>query len=148
MNKELLIESVSLSRTLDEARIKFLSALEKTTRERPGIKICYVIGTVTSDGPEHIQENLKLLKERSAKVAETFEGIAFSAADLFNQTLFDRFNKVGAKNQDYLDFWEAIIKSGYITDIVRTPKWQLSIGASHESKIAIEGGLQVQDYSE
>lgn len=140
------MESVQPATTITDARVRFLSALEKVTHDTPEIKICYVIGTVTSEGPEHIDENLKLLKERSSKVAEHFDGIVFSAADLFNQTLFQRFDSAGAKNQDYLNFWEEVIRSGYITDIVRTPKWQLSRGASHENRIATEVGIGIQDY--
>ena len=148
MSKEFLMESVFPATTINDAQTRFLSALEKTRIENPGIKICYVIGTVTSDGPEHIDENLRLLKDRSAKVAEHFDGIVFSAADLFNQTLFARFDGAGAKNQDYLNFWETIIRSGFITDIVRTPRWELSIGASHENRIANEVDLQIHNYLE
>lgn len=148
MSKEYLIQSVSDTFTLSEAEINFLDAL-KTLREKyPKTKIYYVIGTVTSDGPEHIDENLQILKKRSTLLGHEVDGIVFSAADIFNQKLFDRFNSNGAVNQDYLNFWEHILESKLITDIVRTPRWEKSMGASHENRIASRVGISIHDYSD
>ena len=148
MSKEILSKSVAETWTLAEAEEKFTQALELISRTKPSEKIYYVIGTVTSDGPEYIERNLKLLKDRSENVSNVLKGTVFSAADIFNNTLFDRFDAKGAVNQDYLDLWEHVLKTGYITDIVRTPGWEKSGGASHENRIAKMTGIAIHDYSE
>lgn len=148
MNKEFLTTSISGSSSLLEAELNFLEALKYIKEQSPDLLIYYLIGTVTSDGPEYIERNLQLLKERSQKAGEVLDGIVFSAADIFNQQLFDRFDKRGAVNQDYLDFWEDILKSGFITDIIRASGWEKSMGASHENKIASQEGIAIHDYSD
>lgn len=65
MSKETLIESVANTFTLPDAQTGLLNALKRIREKNPDKKILYVIGTVTSDGPNKIEENLKLLRERS-----------------------------------------------------------------------------------
>ncbi len=148
MNKEFLTTSISESNSLMEAELNFLRALKYTKEKAPNLKIYYLIGTVTSDGPEHVDKNLQLLKQRSQKAGEVIDGIVFSAADIFNQKLFKRFDSNGAVNQDYLNFWEDILKSGLITDLIRTPRWEKSMGASHENRIASQEKIIIHDYSD
>ena len=146
MTREFLGNSVSEAKDLKEAELNFLKALGSLRKQNPDLKIYYLIGTVTSDGPEHIDRNLQLLKERSQKAGNVVDGIVFSAADIFNQQLFNRFDESGAKNQDYLDFWEHVLKSGFITDLIRTPGWEKSMGASQENRIALQEKITIHDY--
>jgi len=146
--KEALIKSVSKTKTIEKAGGKFIDALDKIRKEHPEMKIYYVIGTVTSDGPEFIERNLGILKSISENVGHKLnKSVVFSAADIFNDKLFRRFNSHGAVNQDYLNFWDKVISSGCIEGIVRAPGWERSAGASHESNTAHSKKLIIHDYS-
>lgn len=146
--KEALVKSVSKTKTIEKAGEKFISALDKIKKQHPEMKMFYVIGTVTSDGPEFIERNLETLKSISKDVSQKLnKSVVFSAADIFDSKLFKRFNSHGAVNQDYLNFWDKVIGSGHINGIVRAPGWERSVGASHENNIAFLNHLIVHDYS-
>lgn len=146
--KEILIKSISKKETIEEAEKCFLSALGKIKKDRPNMDIYYVIGPVTSDGQEFVERNLELLKEKAKEVNHRLpKAVIFSAGDIFNKTVFKKFDSHGAVNQDYLNFWEKVLNSNFVNGIIRIPGWERSVGASHENRIAHQKSLSVYDYS-
>lgn len=143
-----LIESIASSNTLNEARERFLSSLAEIKQHNPELRVYYVIGIVTSEGPAFVERNLQLLQERVRKVEEKVGGLVLSAADIFNRELFEKFDTMGATNEDYLNFWEEVLSSKHITDVVRAPGWKRSEGARHENKTAKRLGLPTHDYKD
>lgn len=109
-----------------------LTGLRKKFKEFP---ITYVIGAVTSDGPEHEDENLAILKNYTqlTRHSGVLGPFVFSAADVFDKDSFRKFNNAGAKNIDYINFWRSLIRSGLIDNIARTPSWVRSSGAKVEN---------------
>lgn len=71
----------------------------------------------------------------------------FSAIDVFSSEIYERlaewklpFNEREVKARS---FWRKILKSGHVTDIFMTPRWEKSKGATDEHKTAKEIGLKI-----
>ena len=146
--KESLKDAIVSSNTINEAEEKLISTLDEIRHQNPEIRVYFVSGIVTSDGPSFVKRNLQVLQDRALRIAEKVDGIVFSAANIFNSELFKKFDSAGATNEDYLIFWERVLNSGQITDVVMTPRWEESGGARRENETAITIGLQIHDYQD
>jgi hypothetical protein len=105
------------------------------------VKVGYVSGIITSDGKEHIDRNIALLKRNTSRIREAVDFPVFSAADIFHNESYDKFD--GIEEHEWYAFWKNILKSGYVAEIFMTPRWEHSAGAKDEFAAAGEAGIVV-----
>lgn len=126
---------------IKEEIIKILQAL----KERGVIKIGYVAGVVTADGPENVEANLRRLIGWTEAVGRTVDFPVFSAASVFNPGVYQRSGIDGLpyaeSSERFKTFWRGILPE--CTDIFMTPGWERSIGSSDEHQTAQELSLQI-----
>lgn len=118
-----------------------ITELKKTRRTNIGI--IYVAGMITSAGPEHIAANLERLDTWTHRVRSTFGVPTFSAPWAFPNDCFERLRAELFGPEFWEPFWESILGSGYVSDIVFTPRWQQSRGALDEHRVAKQYGLRI-----
>lgn len=134
-----ILGAIQQANVLEEVQ----TAISDVLQELSGGRIGYVSGIVTSDGAGKVEENLQRLKDFARKMRERFGFPIFSPSDVFPKDILGRIQENGATNNDFVEFWRALLNSGHITDIFMTPRWQESHGATDEHQIAQEKGLKV-----
>ncbi len=104
-------------------------------------------GIINSDGPKYIDANRKKLTFHAEKLRKIHRFPMFTAVDVFPQEIYKNleewklsFEKREAKVRN---FWQKILKSGYVTDIFMTPRFEKSKGAQDEHKTAKRLGLTI-----
>ena len=139
--KHKLRKAVTNCNTLEEVLNEVVRVFKdiKETSERIG----FVSGIVTSDGPIHIQRNLLRLENFTQTLSQKTNFPLFSARCVFTDELYRVLDEGGAKNDDYLAFWDKLLRSGYVTDVFMTPRWEFSEGARDEHLIAEELQLNI-----
>ena len=124
-----------------------LVKLFKTTKNGKAAKIGYVAGIITSDGPEYFETNRKRLVDYVKKLGKIHSFPMFSAVDVFSSEVYERLEEwklpFGEREVKVRFFWREILKSGCVTDIFMTPRWDKSKGAINEHKTAKEIGLKI-----
>jgi hypothetical protein len=121
--------------TFDDIADAVIKVLNEEKLKHPDHIVNFVSGSVTSDGPEYIQRNLKKLIKHTENVAKKTKAPTFSAnyvVDLFSQVIPQSDNV----KPNRLKFWDNIMKSQLITDVYMAPGWEKSIGATEEHKLA------------
>src|SRR3989344_5250014 len=139
--KHKLRKAVTNCNTLEEVLNEVVRVFKdiKETSERIG----FVSGIVTSDGPIHIQRNLLRLENFTQTLSQKTNFPLFSARCVFTDELYRVLDEGGAKNDDYLAFWDKLLRSGYVTDVFMTPRWEKSMGATNENKLANSLALKI-----
>lgn len=124
-----------------------LFKLFKATKNGAETKIGYVAGIINSDGPKYFQRNRKRLVNHAAKLRKQHKFPMFTAVDVFPEKIYKNleewklsFEKREAKVRN---FWRKILKSGHVTDIFMTPRFEKSKGATDEHKTAKKVGLKI-----
>lgn len=141
--------SLRSAKTLHHVK-RDLVKLFKTTKKQAGggiIRIGYVAGIITSDGHEYFEANRKRLADYVKKLRKIHKFPIFSAIDVFSSEVYERltewklpFTKREVKARS---FWRKILKSGHVTDVFMTPRWEKSKGATDEHKTARKIGLRI-----
>lgn len=126
---------------------KELIKLFKITKNGKGTKIGYVAGIINSDGLEHFETNRKRLAAYVEKLRRIHKFPVFSAVDVFSNNVYAQLEEMtlsfDEREAKMRSFWREILKSGCVTDIFMTPRWDKSKGASDEHKIAKQIGLRI-----
>lgn len=124
-----------------------LIKLFKQIRNGKVARIGYVAGILNSDGPQHFERNRKRIAEHAGVLRKIHKFPIFSAVDVFSDEIYFRmeewklpFEKREAKA---IFFWREILKSGHVTDIFMTPRWEKSKGATDEHKTAKKLGMSI-----
>lgn len=132
-------------KTIKEYRDLVIQSLRELKERNPGARVFFVSGIVTSNGPTHIDRNLKTLSDYvdTIKSDGRFGPFVFSTPDVFNCPLFEKLDNAGCVNRDYLSFWRDLLRSRLIDGIIMTPRWQKSSGASYELMTARQIRLNV-----
>ncbi len=139
--KEKIKKGLSWAQTLAEVRIAVLEVLhqERKTQEKLG----YVSGIITSDGPSRMKENIVFLGQYTESLRKMHPFPLFSAVDVFDEDVYNRIQMHKVSEDEWLYFWRDILKSGHVTDVFMTPRWEHSKGATYEYNVAIEFGLSI-----
>ncbi len=106
----------------------------------PEEKIGYISAILSSDGPKHIQTNIKILDKYTEFYRDILQFPVFSSSDIFIGKHVEKFKLTG---KEWISFWNNVLKFGQVTDIFMTPRWEESIGAKEEHKTAKELGLNI-----
>jgi hypothetical protein len=140
--QEVLISVTSFS----EIHQEITKLFAHTRKNHPSNRIGYVSGIISSDGPEHMDRNIKILKEYTEKLRDTHDFPIFSATDVFSDEIFGRlghFTSHRRMQEEFMQFWRDIFDSGHITDIFMTPRWEKSEGAKDELETAKKLNLKI-----
>lgn len=106
-------------------------------------RLGYAAGVITSDGPEKINENRRILLSLTQELRMKNPYPIFCAVDVFTDELLENINWHTLHSDHFVTFWRNILGSGFITDIYMTPRWQISNGAKDEYEIAKKEGLTI-----
>lgn len=133
--------------TLLDVKKELVKLFEITRKQKSILKIGYVAGIINTDGSEYIEINRKKLANHT-KQLRTLHGFPiFSAIDVFSTEVYNRLLEQELSFEErekiFRGFWREILKSGHVTDIFMTPRWEKSKGATDEHKIARKVGLTV-----
>ena len=134
------------AKTLNHVREELIK-LFKVTKNGKTTKVGYVAGVMYSEGLEFAQTNLKKLSSHAEKLRKTLDFPMFTAVDVFPPEVYKNLEEwelpFDRREAKVRDFWRQILKSGHITDIFMTPRWDKSKGATDEHKTAKEIGLRI-----
>lgn len=126
---------------------KELIKLFRATKNGKGIRIGYVAGIINSDGLEYVEINRKKLSDHTGKLRKIYKFPMFSAVDVFSDNIYAQLEEMALSFEErevkVRSFWRKILKSGCVTDIFMTPRWDKSKGAADEHKTAKQIGLKI-----
>lgn len=145
INKK-IYESIKKATNLNQIYTLLITVLEEYVDHKPH-KLGYVAGIVTSDGPDNINNNVKILKKFTNKIRKRNNFPIFSSTDAFSKKSIRKLDEMKLPpekiEEEFWKFWRKILTSGYITDIFMTPGWDRSRGAQDEHKTAKKAGLKI-----
>jgi hypothetical protein len=139
----LISRSVANAHTFDEIREGVMRVLRLASHMTPVGRVGYLSGIITSLGHERIGEMTERLEQLTGDIRENVEILSFpvfSSSDIFppSGVMEARIKASGeALSQDnFNNFWDLILRSGFVTDMFMTPGWPVSSGAKLEHEIA------------
>lgn len=98
-------------------------------------RIGYVSGMITSEGPEHIAKNTKLLETNTLSIRSQVDYPVFSATCIFTNEIYSNLAEMNLpyaqREPQFIFFWRKVLSLG-VTDLHMTKKWDLSRGARDE----------------
>lgn len=120
----------------------------KTIKEaEPNQRIGYVSGLISSEGPENIPKNMKRLEAYTELIRKQYDFPIFSATDVFGNGMHEQVEEFHFEKElqqkHFMDFWDAVLGTGHVTDIFMTPRWEVSTGAKDEFRIAQAMGMKI-----
>lgn len=134
------------TKNLVHVRIELFKLFQQT-KNSTETKIGYVAGIINSDGPEYLQRNRKRLVDHARKLRKIHKIPMFTAVDVFPEEIYKNleewklsFEKREAKVRN---FWRKILKSGHVTDIFMTPRFEKSKGATDEHRTAKKTSIRI-----
>ncbi|MBI4054151.1 MAG: hypothetical protein HY397_02360 [Candidatus Doudnabacteria bacterium] len=139
--KELLWPRTTRAQDLDEVLDILVQEL-KAVRGQGNERLGYVAGIISSDGPDRIQENLQRLDYYTRRLQSRHDFPLVSATEVFPPELLERLRASGHGKDQFIVFWRKVLGSGHVTDIFMTPRWEYSLGAQDEHKVARALGLR------
>jgi hypothetical protein len=146
MITETITEKVRTANSLSEVEASLVVALQESRRNTD--RLGYVSGIITSDGPENIGKNIKLLSKRTEILRSQHSFPLFSATDVFNDEVFAKINAHEIPTQGWLSFWRNVLSSGHVSHVIMTPRWELSTGALDEFDTARRLGLTIEYFKD
>jgi len=139
--------SIQEATSLEQVKEGLLSFLFEEKLHNPDLKIAYVSGIITSDGPEHVERNIERLAWVTNEIRNEYpEYLVFSATDVFTNEVFERINAKDYPYHEWLAFWRKILTQSGISKVFMTPRWINSQGAWDEFKTAIKAGIETTYY--
>lgn len=139
--------ALTSSTTLHHVKRNLVKLLKITKKKNGFTRIGYVAGVISSEGPKYFEMNRKRLVSYARKLREIHEFPIFSAVDVFSDNIYAQLEEMALpfdeKEVKIRSFWRKILKSGCVTDIFMTPRWERSKGASDEHRTAKQIGLKI-----
>ncbi len=139
--------SVAGATNLPQVRDALLQLFKTIQSEEEVTNIGYVGGMIFSEGPEHVEKNIRILNEHTQRLRNEYTFPLFSAVDIFYEGLYQNLREATLPYAErrglFLTFWQEIVGSGFITDIFMTPRWEMSEGATDEHQTAKKKGITI-----
>src|SRR5438046_1594433 len=99
--QEILKEAQDLQKIGTEL-CQFLGSLHQ---EQPGRRVRFVCGLISSEGRQHIAQNMRILERFVKTISEREGDLVFSCADVFTPETYTRVNLADRTNQEFIDLW-------------------------------------------
>lgn len=137
--------ALQTAKNLDHVRKELLKKFK--ARRNKKTKIGYVAGIMYSEGPQFAQTNLRKLESHAKKLRKLHDFPMFTATDVFPPEIYSNLEEwklsFEEREEKVRFFWREILKSGHITDVFMTPRWDKSKGATDEHETAKRIGLKI-----
>lgn len=131
------------SKNLNHVREELIKLFKSSKNE----KIGYVAGVIYSEGPKFAESNWKRLISHAERLRKIHKFPLFSATDVFPPEIYSNLEEwelsFEERETKVRDFWREILKTGHVTDVFMTPRWEKSKGATDEHKTAKQIGLRI-----
>lgn len=114
--KELIKKETETACTLSEVRDAIVSDIMKIKDDDPHMRIGYISGIITSDGPGRIPANIARLATYTEYIQRCHDFPVFSASDIFSEELLGRLEANGFKAEDYIKFWREILECRHVIE--------------------------------
>lgn len=139
--REIFLERLNGSFTLTEVRNRVLQVLGQIRAQNPTVPVRYVAGIVSSDGYDRMAHNVERLERLTQQARSVYGGFVFSAVDVFGHTglwnkLVPLIHRGQLSGDDFIEFWRAILGSGAVDEVLLTPGYERSKGATDEQRTA------------
>lgn len=135
------------AKTLLHVKKELVKLFETTKKKKDICKIGYVAGIISSDGPKYFEINRKRLANYVKKLRRIHKFPMFSAVDVFSDNIYAQLEEMALsfaeREEKMRSFWGKILRSGHVTDIFMTPRWDKSKGATDEHRIAKRIGIAI-----
>lgn len=145
--KDELSKSLKDATNLNEVRDAMIIICKQIKLKNALMRLGYVAGIIYSDGPEKVEENIRILNDHTEKIKKSVDFPIFSSPDIFNNGLFDRLIEAKLPRDEskaaFVKFHREILEQAGITDIFMTPRWEKSEGAKDEYETAVRLGLEI-----
>lgn len=145
--KSEIYQAIKHSTNLVHVREGMFEVFQTISEAEPNQKIGYVSGLISSEGPQHIERNMRRLEAYTELVRKQYGFPVFSATDVFGNGRFGQIEEFyfekELREQHFIGFWRAVLGSGHITDVMMTPRWEISAGAKEEFAIAQEKEMKI-----
>lgn len=138
-----LEDQLAEATTMAEVHEGLITLLSRIRAEHPEKGVFYVIGIITSDGEEHVQRNLELLASNTQLLRQHYGPLIFSARSVWSDGLFARVGSSHLREEDFITLWRLMLRSGLVTGILMTPRWECSRGARDEYETARSLNLEI-----
>ncbi|MEK7558669.1 MAG: DUF4406 domain-containing protein [Patescibacteria group bacterium] len=132
----IIYNSIKHSTSLEHVHEGLIKVIKKISESSVNQRIGFVAGIISSDGDENMPNNIEKLRQYTEKLRKKYNFPIFSSVDVFSNGLYDQMEEVEFERElrehHFVQFWKMILKSGHITDIFMTPRWEMSRGAKVE----------------
>lgn len=129
--------------TLDQKLSAITKLLSSVLKLDPTLRIRYLAGRVTSDGPDFISQNLTKLNTYTDELEKKYGQYVFSAEDVFADEKYWMKNITSKDLKHiYVEFWQKLLKGG-VTDMYMSPGWETSNGATFEHEFAQKNCIKI-----
>lgn len=146
MHKDIKL-ALKNSKTLHHVRRNLIRLFEDTKLKNKTNRIGYVAGIINSDGPEYYRANRKRLTDYVKKLGEIHKFPMFCAVNVLSSEVYEKLAEwklpFSEREVKARSFWRKILKSGHVTDVFMTPRFEKSEGALDEHKTAKKIGLTI-----
>lgn len=150
--KQKIRTAIKSSTNLKHVEKAIINLLHEIKKENPKKRVGYVAGIVTSDGEDHMQRNIDRLAALTEKLRIKVSFPIFSSVDIFGDGIYDQIEDFHLertlREKAFVDFWRNILRSGHITDVYMTPRWDESRGARDEHETAKQMGIRIHYVNE
>lgn len=142
-----IYQAISHSTKLSHVKEGVLQVLNGVRERGQKQQIGYVSGIISSEGPKNIPRNMRRLEAYTDLIRKQYSFPIFSATDVFGNGMHGKLEEfyfeAELQQKHFMDFWEAVLTAGHVTDMFMTPRWEVSSGAKDEFRIARETGMRL-----
>lgn len=138
-----LYDNLNKARNIDEVCESLDQYLQIWQQKHPERGINFVIGVITSEGKEKEEGNRQRLKRYTEIIRKQSKGFTFCWEDIFVSEIRKNIQADSISYEKFLECSQTIVGGGYISDIYLTPRWEKSLGARLEHKVAQEKGIRL-----
>jgi hypothetical protein len=135
---------------LPSVKVFLIDRLQAYRDTRGYRQVAYVAGIIGSKGQEFEDFNraeLKRIAEEYRKADETV--FTFTSPDVFTKGLFARLEESRLERNErrllLIEFWRGVLGSGQVNNLILTPGWRESMGATDEYNVAVNLGISIHD---
>ena len=142
-----IYQQIRETTSLPEVQEGLLRVFRTVKEAEPQQRIGVVSGIITSEGDEFMERNIRRLHLYTAHLSQLHNFPVFSSVDVFGNGLYSQIKEFSfereLREKHFVDFWRGVYRSGHLTDVFMTPRWEKSSGARDEHAISLEEQIAI-----